>query len=152
MTTLHSKSGYYAEFDHKRCLFAESQNIFFHSFEGGWSTLAGVEAGKTRRPLDHPELGFPPSSFHSGADNAGRRRITQQPPHLSFGRFFAGSTFLICGLPDSFSWLSALSPAVAMDVREFALRSLQRSGARVRNRRLVDSVRSDNTDGSLTGW
>lgn len=59
--------------------------------------------------------------------------MTPQPPHLSFGRFFAGSTFLICGFPDSFSWLSALSPAVAMDVREFALRSLQTSGAHVRN-------------------
>lgn len=87
-------------------------------------TLAGVEAG-IRQPLDHPELRFPLPSFHSGADNTGWRQITQEPPHLSFGRFLAGSTFLICGLPDSFSWLSALSPAVAMEVRELALRSLQ---------------------------
>lgn len=119
-------------------------------FGWNWSWHAPV-------PTTPPRAQLSLSSFHGGADNVGRRRLTQQPPHLSFGRFFAGSTFLICGLPDSFSWLSALSPAVAMDVREFALRSLQENSAHVRNstarggQRLFD-VRSDNTNDSLTAW
>lgn len=51
---------------------------------------------------------------------------TQRHSHLSLGRLFAVSTFFICGFPESFSWLSTLSPAVGIPVREFILRSLQK--------------------------
>lgn len=96
------------------------------------NSLAGMEAGtlqlrsQRQRPQDHPVLRssviFPQYVQITRPDS----RSHKCSSHLSFGRFFAVSTFFICGLPDSFNWLSVLSPVVGIAVREFILRSLQK--------------------------